>query len=113
MSLEEQIQSLTIAVEKLHDLILDGRESIQVFEDLYPKEGDTVRTEEPSWAHEVTVDGPPQDEGMIKDVEIQGTDSKSLELIRLSQRMGYPYLVQDDKLIVDNEVLNAYSRENT
>lgn len=99
MSLEEQIHNLTITVEKLTDVILSHME--KELNPLVNVVGDSDDLDDIAEPHE---------ESPIPD-EVQSTDSKTMELINLSKRMGYPYLMQDGKLIVDNEVLNTYSRQ--
>lgn len=116
MSLEEQIHSLTITIEKLHDLILtvleerddpfsDDASSVEAALGREIEEGDLDEIAE-------SYEESPMKPDLVKEPTIISANEKTLALIALSKEMGIDYLYHNDQLAVDNRVLDEYNRRN-
>lgn len=70
---------------------------------LIPKIEDSVDEEPPM--DSIPMESDPE-------LKVQGVNPKEMDLINLSKELGYPFLRNEDRLIVDNRVLDEYNRRS-
>jgi len=113
MSLEEQLHSLQITIEKLHDIILERTIEFMPDEDMRSSAEAALDREIeehipgplPHHTNAGVMHGEPEP-------SVQGADTREIDLIALSKEMGFQYLQHNGTLTVDNRVLDEYNRRS-
>ncbi len=99
MSLEEAIEDLTREIRNLGEH-LRREERLVAFKDTVEGQGTTPAEQAPTETETVPI------------ADIQSDTEHVIALIDLSRELGYPYLHEGDKLVVDNRVLDEWNRRN-